>query len=247
MNSKIEILTQDKYQQFLSEGYIEATSKPMVHCASKGRFVQLYKPLSTCERVGRMAACIFICPLSFPLSAVTCGVIKCIYEPCVDHLVVPSIDGCYPEEGYLKNNQLTKELRDKDFEELGYNDGFTRENFINLAESDRYPIIQSRRFPQHCYILFYGLASNFSYAITIPNHNTKLASFYPIHNDAGKPCNTEEGSKQAEILCGGYKPGAKSIKVVTEKHLVGSTRINTAYGTFTGAAYAHEQRIESTD
>ena len=239
----ISTLSNKEYKEFLQQGYTESSKEEMVYEGYKGHYVTLKKSIDTCERVARCTGCIFMSPFMAVLNTLTCcGCYAYCFKPCAEHLYGPAMDGAYIEQGFLKDDELTKNLRREDFKALGYN-SFDFHTFVN---ENRNKAVKSTHFPQHSYIPFYGPKSNISYVIIIPFNNDEKALFYPVSNEKGEPCNTAEMQNWGEKLCGAYKEGLRNSKIQfsTKKVLDSQTSINSNYGTYQTNTYKRVEVVE---
>jgi len=156
------------------------------------------------------------------------------------------LDGLNYLSGFIIDKDATEALWDDDFRALGC-EGY-KENHQKakkqLVESGKFPIIRSGKYPQHCYMTFYGPVSKLAHVIMIPfgSSNNDLIMKRIKNRKTGAPVNTEALNKHAEILCGGYRPGGGKITTTVKRKLVG--RHVTDYGTI-GSIYFYEEQIVS--
>ncbi|NGX26456.1 MAG: hypothetical protein K940chlam6_00377 [Chlamydiae bacterium] len=239
-------MTENEYQSYLREGYLELSSQPLVRFGEKGKYVKLRKPMDCCERVGKIACCFFLCPFSAIFTALSCCICKYTYEPCTVNLLGEPIHGYVEQKGFIKNSEKTRTLYKEDFQALGCVSN-NQEGMKQLVDSGQFPIMQSAKYPPHTYMTFYGPVSKFSYIILIPfgNVKNKLIFRTGYNGKSGVRLNTEALNKQAEIVCGGYHPDVGKITTSTTRLLVGSSVHDSPYGTITGKIYSHEPVIIS--
>lgn len=243
MATAITTMGPKKYNQYLAEGYIEHSSTKISHQASVGQYVVLRQPISTCEMIARSVGCVVIAPIA-------CLTFLCCYNQVFDCMqcCIEGQDGFHQEKGYVKDEKATTELRCKDYLVVGID----RENIkptlkaYVLAQMEQGLLpITCADFPQHSYMTFYGATSNFSYIILIPNGNYDDMDLYPVFNEEGKPCNTQEIKKKATNLCAGWRKGVKKIITTARNIPVAQTITNTGYGSAQSTTYLKGTEIKS--
>lgn len=241
----LEIFSAEKYRNLLEEGYLETSSQDVISRGMKGRYVKLEHPVSMCSRTARMAGCILSTPFVGLLSALTCFQKDSTWNPCIDHCFGPAMDGALIETGFVEDHDGTLEVRKIDFQAFGFETS-NKKAWAGLVESGKFPLIQSKKFPQHFYMPFYGPKSQLSYIIVVPFGSTNDSLLYVVANKDNQPCNSQEMDVKGEMLCGGYKLGVKKIKAVSEKQLIAQADYQGTYGTVTKKVYVPSDRLIST-
>lgn len=211
--SEVKMITQKAYNDCVNSGYAETSSKEMIYKSYKGQYVHLKKDLSTCGQTARIAGTILGGPILLIAILGSGGLAIGSCQPYMRHCVRPGMDGGYEVEGFVKDIQLTKEMYDKDFRELGTK-GWSKESAIALAESGKYDWMTSKKYPQHKYISVWSPTTNITYLIVFQNGDSKQARTWALTNEGSGPLNAEQIKKKAENLCGACK--VKRIVMVDE-------------------------------
>ena len=211
--SDMKLLTQKAYDGYLEKGYVETSVEEVIHNGSKGRYVHLTKELSTCGQIATAAGTILGGPILFVAIIGSAGVAAISCKSYVQYCVRPMMDGGYEVEGYVRDENLTKQLRDQDFQQLGAA-AWSKQGGITLVKSGKYPWLQLKKYPQHSYISVYGPVSKISYLIVIPYKDPDKSILFAVANVEGNPCSASEIKKKAEKRCSRF--GVRKVVMVDE-------------------------------
>ncbi len=226
----VQLFTQAKHEDMLNNNYVVVKSSVCVYRGDVGKLIKYQYPISGCERAARLVACVAVTPFSCILTTLTCGQCQATFIPCLGHLVGVPLDGGYLENAFVKDQEQSVELRNQDFQALGY-DSSENENIAELVKSEKFLVFQSEKSREHYYMPFYGPVSNWSYIVVIPNGKLEDLQFHTVFGNANKPLSKRGIKIRGETLCRTYRPKVGQVQDVAA-NVVAQSR-NT-YGSISG-------------
>ena len=210
--SEIRTLTDSAYSGLMLKGYTETSRKEMKYNAGQGDYIVLQKNAGICARISRAVGSVFVCPFA---GIGECVIGNGIWDRFRRHFCIPVTQGVFQEEGFVLDAENTTALYDEDFQKL-VKVKFNGDGVTALANRERDNWIKSKTCPSHFYVGVKGPSSKFSYIVFIPDKQSEKAIAYAASNEEGQPCNDEQLSQLAELLCRGYKEGINEIRVIAE-------------------------------
>ena len=217
-------IKQATYEKDLSLGFEVVVSGDgfMYGFAGKRHMMRRYNGECGCRVIKSIVGCVaapFLC-LAIPFLSCCESGKECLGSFGIRFCICNVIDKHKTIYRFVIDQEESKKVRNEDFEEKGYGQ-YDQGGYQSFAKDSEVPMIQSTQYPQHYYKTLYGPKSGFSYILVIPSGNSdgELYCRVVFNKTTGKPMNSYELSEQAEVFCGGWKPGVGRITTVQRRVL----------------------------